>query len=162
MRVPLPSCGALVVFASITPRTRRAETFGVVPVRSPDLLKTSPSERRPRTRPHAISVGLSGAILIILGRLSATGRLPRNPLAGIRIPSTMRNDAAWRAGHVAAGSALGVAGLGPLTVALVVGVTRPSVRNEAALFRAGSLWLVAWLAIATSRARRAARAENRT
>jgi SdpI/YfhL protein family len=36
-------------------------------------------------------------IVVGVGRMAATGRLPRNLFAGIRIPSTMRSDEAWRA-----------------------------------------------------------------
>lgn len=42
------------------------------------------------------------ALMIIVNWRAATGRLARNQWTGIRTPSTMRNDQAWRAGHRAA------------------------------------------------------------
>lgn len=107
-----------------------------------------------------IRSGLSGVIILVLGRLSAAGRLPRNPLAGIRIPSTLRSDEAWRAGHRAAASALTAAGVGPVVAAAVIAAQRPSPDAEKLLLRAGSGWLVSWLGVATWQASRAARATN--
>jgi hypothetical protein len=43
-----------------------------------------------------------GATVSLSTRRAADGRLARNPLVGIRTASTMRSDAAWRAGHAAA------------------------------------------------------------
>lgn len=54
------------------------------------------------------TVVLIGVDVLVLAALFATtaagagGRLKRNALAGIRTPATMRDDAAWRAGHAAA------------------------------------------------------------
>ena len=101
--------------------------------------------------------GGAGLVMIALGRLSATGRLPRNVFAGIRIPSTMRSDDAWRAGHRAAASALTASGVGPLVVAAIIAAKRPDRDSEAALLRIGRAWLVCWLGLATFQARRAAR-----
>lgn len=44
----------------------------------------------------------AGALLIWMARAAASGRLKRNHLAGIRIPSTMASDQAWEAAHVRA------------------------------------------------------------
>ncbi|QEV99444.1 SdpI family protein [Microbacterium caowuchunii] len=44
----------------------------------------------------------AGILLIWLARSAASGRLKRNPLAGIRLPSTMATDEAWLAAHVRA------------------------------------------------------------
>ena len=44
----------------------------------------------------------AGAVVSGVNRRAADGRLGRNAVAGIRIASTMRSDAAWRAGHAAA------------------------------------------------------------
>ena len=95
--------------------------------------------------------------MIVLGRLSASGRLPRNVLAGIRIPSTMRSDEAWRVGHRAAASALTVAGVGPVIAAAIIGAKRPDRESETALLRIGRAWLVCWVGLATFQAGRAAR-----
>lgn len=46
-----------------------------------------------------IVLGLVSILLPALSWLAARGTLPMNPIAGIRIPSTMRSPAAWRAGH---------------------------------------------------------------
>ncbi|MGD0220336.1 MAG: SdpI family protein [Acidimicrobiales bacterium] len=104
--------------------------------------------------------GLSGVIMVALGRGAAAGRLPRNLFAGIRLPSTLRSDEAWHAGHLAAASALTVSGVGPIAVATIVGATRPGPRAQAVLFRIGSAWLLGWLGRATFLASRAARAED--
>jgi hypothetical protein len=50
----------------------------------------------------ALLVGSSGVLVAVLSRRAADGRLGRNAYAGVRTASTMRSDAAWRAGHAAA------------------------------------------------------------
>ena len=46
---------------------------------------------------------LSGGILALwLARATATGKITRNELAGIRTPATMASDRAWLAAHRAA------------------------------------------------------------
>jgi hypothetical protein len=107
---------------------------------------------------RTIQFGFAGVIVIGLGRLSSTGRLPRNIVAGIRLPSTMRSDEAWLAGHRAAAPALTAAGLGPVAAAAIVGAMRPGPDARTALFRIGGGWLLAWLGVATVQANRAARA----
>ncbi len=107
-----------------------------------------------------IRLGLGGVIVVVLGRMAAAGRLPRNIVAGIRIPSTMRSDEAWRAGHRAAASALTAAGLGPVVVAVLVAAKSPGRDAESALARIGTGWLLAWLGLATVQASRAARAAD--
>jgi uncharacterized membrane protein len=59
-----------------------------------------------------------GALVALVTRRAADGRLRRNQVAGIRTAATLRSDAAWRAGHAAAvplsdlgGVALGLSGL---------------------------------------------------
>ena len=100
-----------------------------------------------------------GLVVIALGRMAAAGKLPRNLLAGIRIPSTMRSDEAWRSGHKAASKSLTVAGLGPVLAALatmVASFNEPDTKAEKVLFRVGAGWLLGWLAFATVQANRAA------
>jgi len=92
--------------------------------------------------------------------MAATGRLPRNLLAGIRIPSTLRSDEAWQAGHRAAASALTAAGFGPLVVAVIVAAKSPGREAQTVLFRIGTGWLLAWLGLATVQASQAARATD--
>lgn len=44
----------------------------------------------------------SGGLILWMARAAASGRLRRNDLAGIRIPSTLASDEAWLAAHVRA------------------------------------------------------------
>ncbi|MDA8309103.1 MAG: SdpI family protein [Actinomycetota bacterium] len=85
------------------------------------------------------------------------GKLPRNPFAGIRIPSTMRSDEAWSAGHRAAASALTAAGVGPVAIAVIVGASRPRPETQRTVLRIANMWLVGWIGIAVLQARQAAR-----
>lgn len=45
---------------------------------------------------------MCGVAVVLVTRRAAAGRLGRNAVAGIRIASTLRSDAAWRQGHAAA------------------------------------------------------------
>jgi hypothetical protein len=111
--------------------------------------------------PRLLRSGLGGVVVIVVARMAAAGRLPRNLFAGIRIPSTMRSDAAWRAGHRAAAPALTVAGLGPVLAAVAAAVTtakQPGLDAGKTLLRAGDGWLLGWLGLAILQASRAARA----
>ena len=111
--------------------------------------------------PRLLRSGLGGVVVIVVARMAAAGRLPRNLFAGIRIPSTMRSDAAWRAGHRAAAPALTVAGLGPVLAAVAAAVTtakQPELDAGKTLLRAGDGWLLGWLGLAILQASRAARA----
>jgi hypothetical protein len=103
---------------------------------------------------------IPGVILIVVGRLAAMGRLPRNPLVGIRIPSTWRSKEAWNAGHAAGATALTVAGIGELGLAALDAAKLPQFENQPYLARAGTIWLLGCLGLATAQARRAARATN--
>jgi hypothetical protein len=105
-----------------------------------------------------VKIGLAGAIVVAVGRMAAMGRLPRNVLVGIRIPSTMRSDEAWRAGHLAAASALTAAGAGPVVAAVAVAVKRPGQQTQTLFSRVATAWLLAWVGVAIVQARRAARA----
>jgi len=46
---------------------------------------------------------LGGVVLVVIGWMGWAGRLPRNHIAGIRTPYTMRSDANWYATHRYAG-----------------------------------------------------------
>jgi len=59
---------------------------------------------------------IAGALILGVAALGAAGRLPRNYLAGIRIPSTMRSDAAWVAGHRAAKMPMALLGVGMMAL----------------------------------------------
>jgi uncharacterized membrane protein len=41
----------------------------------------------------------SGVLVVWMARATASGRLGRNQIAGIRLPSTLASDAAWLAAH---------------------------------------------------------------
>jgi SdpI/YfhL protein family len=65
----------------------------------------------------SLAVFAVSAIFVTVCRRAATGRLVRNPRAGIRTPSTMRSDQAWVAGHRAA------ARQAPLYVVIALGIS---------------------------------------
>jgi VIT1/CCC1 family predicted Fe2+/Mn2+ transporter len=74
----------------------------------------------------ALLLGLGGLAIVVAAWRGAIARLPRNRWVGIRVPSTMRSDEAWRAAHVAAAKPLlasGVAAIGSAVVALAYGST---------------------------------------
>jgi hypothetical protein len=68
----------------------------------------------------ALSAALAG-----VGLAGLTGRLPRNHLIGLRNRTLRADDAAWRAGHAAAGRALLAAAGAPLLLAAVLLVSPP-------------------------------------
>lgn len=108
----------------------------------------------------AINSAIAGVIVVSVGLLSATGRLPRNLFAGIRIPSTLRSDQAWRAGHRAAAAALVTAGVGPIAAGVVARARKADGEGLPLLLRAGNAWLLGWIGLASIQARRAARATD--
>jgi len=61
----------------------------------------------------------SGVLLIWMARATAAGRLKRNSIAGIRIPSTMASDEAWLAAHVRAKRPTVLAGVVSIASGLV-------------------------------------------
>jgi hypothetical protein len=103
----------------------------------------------------AIVNAVVGVFAVVIARLSAAGRLPRQGLVGIRIPSTMRSDETWVAGHRAAAPAMTVAGAGAVAFGILDLVINPS---HGALPWVGLVWLLGWFAVATVIANRAARA----
>ena len=44
----------------------------------------------------------AGVLMLWMAQAAASGRLGRNPVAGIRLPVTMASDSAWLAAHQAA------------------------------------------------------------
>ena len=108
----------------------------------------------------AFRLALPGLIVMVVGRMAATGRLPRNLFAGIRLPSTMRSDEAWRAGHEAAASALMVAGIVPVVTAIIVGAKNPGRKGQSVLSKVSNIWLLGWIGFASIQANRAARAAS--
>ena len=61
----------------------------------------------------------SGLLLVWMARATASGRLGRNMIAGIRIPSTMASDEAWLAAHRRAERPTTVAGVAGIVGGLV-------------------------------------------
>lgn len=68
-------------------------------------------------------IAAAGVLVVVVGRLTATGRIGRNAFAGIRTKRTMADDESWRIVHrgaqpwmIAAGAALTLAGLVALAV----------------------------------------------
>jgi uncharacterized membrane protein len=49
-----------------------------------------------------IVLDAAAVLVLVLTWLAARGSLPLNPVAGLRLPSTMRSPEAWQAGHRAA------------------------------------------------------------
>jgi hypothetical protein len=96
----------------------------------------------------------AGIVLILAALRGREGRLARNGLLGIRLPSTMRSDAAWDAAHRASWLATFLAG----TVALGGGLalTLAAVGGSVVLPAATSSILILLL-IGTIQADRAAR-----
>jgi len=76
----------------------------------------------------AAYVALLGAGLAILvtALLAAGGRLPRNYVVGIRTPSLLRSEEAWRTGHAAAAPWLEAAGAVVTIGAVALLATRPN------------------------------------
>lgn len=74
----------------------------------------------------------SGVLLIWMARAAASGRLKRNPIAGIRTARTMESDEAWLAAHIRAkrptlfggiaSLAVGVCALLPVSLPVFVSV----------------------------------------
>jgi len=62
----------------------------------------------------AVTFAFLSFVLVVVDWAAASGRLRRNQWMGIRIPSTMRSDRGWVAGHHAA--------LGLMPLHLMVGV----------------------------------------
>lgn len=61
----------------------------------------------------------SGILLVWMAHAAASGRLKRNAIAGIRIPSTMASDEAWLAAHVRAKRPTALAGYVSIASGLV-------------------------------------------
>jgi hypothetical protein len=71
----------------------------------------SPVKRHRSGHTQGMVLFIAGVLIVAMAALGAAGRLPRNFLAGVRIPSTMRSDAAWVAGHRAAAAPLTFLGI---------------------------------------------------
>jgi len=94
----------------------------------------------------------------VISQLGGSGRLSRNGIVGVRIPSTMSSDGAWRAGHHAAALPAWVGFVIISSAAILTlllfgssGKTVFGVIAVAAIFVVSLVWLV----VAASRAARA-------
>lgn len=64
----------------------------------------------------ALVMAVAGVVVVVVAVAARSGRLRRNHVAGIRLPSTMRSDETWLAAHragfwpTALGGAVAVAG----------------------------------------------------
>lgn len=61
-----------------------------------------------------------------VAQAAATGRLKRNSLAGIRLPTTMASDEAWRAAHVRARPPMLCAGVVSVAAAVLALLPLPT------------------------------------
>ncbi|MBE7517798.1 MAG: SdpI family protein [Thermoflexaceae bacterium] len=104
---------------------------------------------------------LAGVIVVTLGWLGLQGKLPRNHVAGIRTPYTMRSDETWYATHRHGGPILIFAGVAAVSAGLALvpfaaaGAVSDSLTAATALAMAAVLLMAAlgsWL-IGTRRAR---------
>lgn len=87
----------------------------------------------------------AGVLTVVTGLLFRRGKLPRNWFLGLRTPSTLRSDDAWRAAHEAAGSLIAVSGILLGATGVLVLLTDPA---DDTVFLAGSGTAVAVLLVA--------------
>jgi uncharacterized membrane protein len=101
----------------------------------------------------------AGFLVMGLSWAGKVGKLPRNYFAGIRLPSTLRSDEAWAAGHRAAGTTMIVSSL--FLVAMGVRILMMGVEES----EDGIWWfagpMLGGFLIATVQAHRAAKAATR-
>ncbi|MFJ4227952.1 SdpI family protein [Paenarthrobacter nicotinovorans] len=105
-------------------------------------------------------LGVLGAVLLTGGILGLGGWLPMNQVVGIRLPSVMMSDAAWRAGHRSAGPYLILGGASAGAAAAVT--TLMPTANPVTVSLAGGGSAVLFLVIgAVVASKSALRAESR-
>lgn len=102
----------------------------------------------------ALILAVLAIAIAVLVSLCATGRVPRNPIAGIRIPSLFVSDEAWMVGHRAA--------LVPTVVAAVICSVIAAFVVAVPTFAVAGTWtivvvLLGGLLLASALASRAAR-----
>jgi uncharacterized membrane protein len=111
----------------------------------------------------SVGVMLVGSIIVAeVGRRAASGTLPRNDIAGIRLPSTMRDDESWHIAHLAGGPAMAVAGVLAAGLSIGAGVIGvlfgagpgTAVVLVAALVLLAGVLLSGWLGVSAVRERR--------
>lgn len=105
---------------------------------------------------------VTSLIVAEVGRRGAAGTLPRNHIAGIRLPATMRDDESWNRAHRTGGPAMlvtGVAGAVLTGVAAVVGLVvgedaAGSVLGGAALLLLAGVLYSGWRGVSAVRSGR--------
>lgn len=100
-----------------------------------------------------------GALVAVVTRRAADGRLRRNQLAGIRTAATLRDDAAWRAGHAAAVPLSDAAGV-VFALSGLLAALSPTAPVFAGVLLAGVTGAVLLLLLGVRRAVRAAGASG--
>ncbi|MEP6843397.1 MAG: SdpI family protein [Pseudolysinimonas sp.] len=104
-----------------------------------------------------IILPLALLLMAVVSQLGGTGRLPRNGLLGLRIPSTMASDEAWKAGHHAA-TLPAWCGFAAATIVAIVCWTlaRSTMGMDVCTVIAGVIFVVTvvWSLIAASRGAR--------
>lgn len=104
----------------------------------------------------ALGLLIVGAVMLATCWWGSQGRLPRNRIIGIRIPATMRSDAAWDAGHRAAAGPTGIGG--GIAVLAALGVVAAGLDLIGWVIAAiGLVAVLASAAVATVAASRAAK-----
>lgn len=104
----------------------------------------------------AVTLTGAGAAQIWLAWATASGRLGRNQVAGIRTPATLASDEAWIAAHRASRSATTTSGWCAIATGLV-GVTIPSFLLLAIEAFVGTTLALVIMVVGTRRGVRAAR-----
>nr|MBO2501363.1 SdpI family protein [Thermoanaerobacterales bacterium] len=103
----------------------------------------------------AIVAMVAGSLVVAeVGRRGAAGTLPRNHLAGIRVPATMRDDTAWARGHRAGGPVLVATGLAGALVGIAAWPVEVAAGPAAAagVVLAAAVLLVVGVVVAARRA----------
>jgi uncharacterized membrane protein len=88
---------------------------------------------------------VGGLIVAYVGHRARRGTLPRNRWAGIRLPSTMRDDRSWDAAHRPGGAPMLVAGLVAAALGflgIVLGLTTGDGAAAMAMLAAAAVLLI--------------------
>ncbi|MEV7228117.1 MULTISPECIES: SdpI family protein [Polymorphospora] len=105
----------------------------------------------------AVVMTVSGAVIIWAARATASGRLGRNEITGIRTASTLSSDEAWLAAHRAARSVTEAGGWSVVAAAVAVLATASPVQMVVVV-GAGTTLLLVLVLVGARRGVRAATA----
>ena len=103
----------------------------------------------------AAVVIVAGGLVAFVGLLGRLGRLPRNRLAGVRTPATLRSDRAFEVGNRVAAPAVIAGGVAAMVGGLVA-LSLPE-RDEVGTVLAGAVVMVILAVVGGVRGDRAAR-----